>query len=130
MSNANVYQVNFHEGDGWQIIDESVIQQRVGSSWDYMVWQFDQGQTASVRGVEYRRVASRPAQVRVEVERRGYSYYYSRYRDGSPDVAGQPISISRARQLIENNPGGNGRPDFGSEVCAWVYTAVVRLEEV
>ena len=125
----NVYQVNFHEGDGWQIIDEAAIKARVGTSWDYMVWRFDQGETASVRHVEYRRVAARPTQLTVKVNRKGHLYFYSRFRGEVPDVAGQPITRDRAMMLVENNPGGEGVADFSSDPREWEYTAVIRLEE-
>jgi hypothetical protein len=130
MSNANVYQLNHHDGQGWRVINEANLRERLGSSWEYAEWCFDQGKSASVRSVEYRRVAARPPQIRIEVERRVHVYFFSRHRGETLDVAAQPISRDRAMQLVENNPGGEGEAVFDVASCNWTYTAVFRLEEM
>ncbi len=130
MSNANVYQLNHHDGQGWKVIDEPHLRERLGSSWEYAEWCFDQGKSASVRSVEYRRVAARPPQICIEVERRGHIYFFSRRRGETLDVAAQPITRDRAMQLVENNPGGEGEAVFDAAPGNWTYTAVFRLEEV
>lgn len=57
-ANANVYQLNYHDGHGWHVINEATLRQRLGPSWEYAEWCFDQGKSASVRSVEYRRKTS------------------------------------------------------------------------
>lgn len=69
MSNSKIYQVNYHDGDGWQAIDEAAIKQRVGQSWDYLCWCFERGETAAVRHVEYRLVSGE--QICIKVTRKG-----------------------------------------------------------
>ncbi len=129
-ANANVYQLNYHDGHGWHVINEATLRQRLGPSWEYAEWCFDQGKSVSVRSVEYRRVAARPPQIRIEVERRGHTYFFSRHRGETLDVAAQPVSRERALQLVENNPDGEGEAVFDAAPCIWTYTAVVRPEEV
>lgn len=130
MSNTNVYQLNYHDGHGWQVLDEENLRKRLGSSWDYAEWCFNRGKPVSVRNVEYRRVAARSSRICIEVERRGHLYLFSRFRGDTPDVAAQPVTRERAMQLVEYNPGGEGKAVFDPTPCDWVYTAVFRLEEV
>lgn len=135
MSNSKIYQVNYHDGDGWQAIDEAAIKQRVGQSWDYLCWCFERGETAAVRHVEYRLVSGE--QICIKVTRKGGLFYYARYQGEISDVLDLPITRDRAIQLVELNPGGEmkmdeakggNQPPFSDTYLEWVYTAVMQPE--
>jgi len=125
-----LYQVNYHDGGGWQAIPRERIVERLGAAFTYAEWLFNQGQTMAQSHVEYRRVLVAPPTVEVIVSREGHFYRYSRILNGNPDVVDKPIDRHLAQEIANNNPGGDGRPDFGPEPCSWEYAAVIQLEEI
>lgn len=125
-----LYQVNYHDGGGWKVIPRQKLVERMGAAFTYAEWLFDQGQTMAQSHVGYRRVRVAPPMAEIIVSRDGHFYRYTRILNGRPDVVDRPIGKELAQDIAGNNPGGDGRPDFGPEPCSWEYTAVIALEEI